>query len=90
MGGHHVLDRQRDAQQRAIIACGDGMIGGFGVRERAFRRQGDKGVDGRLKLLDALQIGLRQFDGGDFARAQFGERFGDRQMGEVGHRFVYP
>ena len=70
LGGHHILDRQRDAEQRAVVARRACLIGGGGVLERPLRRHGDEGVERRLKLLDALQIRLRQFDGGNFARAQ--------------------
>ena len=55
------------------------------IGEGAFGSDGDVSVYGRLKLLDAGKVRLREFDGGNFAAAQLVERRADGQLGEVGH-----
>ena len=83
-GNHHVFEDHRDAQQRAVFAALDALIGLvrllFGVlaghRQQAF--------DGRLvEGLDAVDMGARHVERGHLLRPQQVAQGGNRQPGQL-------
>ena len=50
-------------QRTSVQTCPYFLLGLAGLLQRQLWRQGDKTVQLRVKLLDALQIGLYQLDG---------------------------
>ena len=76
-GGVGVLVRDGQAVQRADrTPRGQRRVGGVGGGPRALGVQRDDGVDLRVELLDAVQVGLEQLARGDLAVAE--------QRGELG------
>ena len=71
----HVLERDGNSGERGRVARGQPPIGSSGLSEGGVTH--DVQVDAKLtvKLLDALQVGLGQFDRRDFARIERSPRF---------------
>ena len=76
-----ILDRQRQTQERAIIAARPRGIGGSRGRARGIVVGGDNGVEGRVVALDLVQVQVEQLNCGDLARAESMEhRGGGREL----------
>ena len=61
-----VLDAERNAFERTGLAGGDAGIRGLRHVARLVGRHRHIGVQRAIGSLDRADIGLRQFDGGDF------------------------
>src|SRR5205085_11315176 len=81
----------RDAEERtaAMIAGGEVGVGTLRFVYRPLARDCDDGVELRSEFLEAIEIELRQLDGGDLFRAQHRAELLDRRVGiHRHHRFV--
>ena len=63
-GIERVFERHRDAVQRTyVVAARYGGVGGSGLVEGALGALHDDGVEASVHLIDAVKVGLRDFDG---------------------------
>ena len=83
LGRIEVLDAERQAFERTRVACGEARVAGLRHLQRLIGGDGDKGVEA-LRRLDRVEMGVRQFDAGDFARAHRVARLGEREEVEIG------
>ena len=77
-----VLDRDRDSQQREVLARSAFAVGLGGVGERLLGQHDAEGVERGLAGLDRIQRPRDQFDGGDAAAGQPVQQLG--QGGRAG------
>ena len=77
-----VLDRDRDAEQRARVAAAAAAVGLVGLDQRALGEHDAEGVERRVEPRDALEAGLGQLARGELAG---GDQLGlAREPGEDG------
>jgi hypothetical protein len=75
--GEHILDRNRNAGERAERVAGFGCgIDLGGLREGAVAGESEIAVDARIDSSDALVVLLRERDSGDASGGDFGARLG--------------
>jgi hypothetical protein len=64
-----VLDREGNPMEGTEFGtAGDRLVGGVADPQRVLGTQSDDGIDLRVHLLDAVQVGLDDFAGGDLLR----------------------
>ena len=76
LGANHVLNGQRDTQQRLVLAGRARFIGGLRLRERILFEHGDIAVNGFVLRVDGVQIRLRKLHGRNLAAVEFVQRVG--------------
>ena len=83
-----ILDRERDAFERARLAAAEPAIGLGRHLERALRRLGDEGVQPACRL-DRPDVRERQLARRELLRPQAGARRREREAREIAHSTTF-
>ncbi len=80
-----VLDRQRDAEQRARVAAAPARVGLGGLGERHLVRHHPEGVEHRVVRGDPVEEQLGELAGADLAAVEHGGVRGESGECDIGH-----
>ena len=84
LGAEQILDRQRQAFERAALAFRQPRVGSRGHRQRLFRRLGDEGVE-RARLFDRRDKAAVNSRRGNLSGLQRVARLGQGHGNRIAH-----